>query len=499
LGPEIWKEMSPRVAEAVRGALDALAKRLEETTAKLTRLRALVEQQAETIKRLRAENDRLSRRMRELEAQLRQNSGNSNRPPSSDPVGQKRRKKKPTGRNRGAQPGHARHEAPLYPPEEVTEFREIRPSRCACCGAVLEGEDPSPERRQVVELPPVRPMVVEYRVHRLRCSRCGRETKGELPAEGSRRFGPRVTALVGLLGTWYRLPKRSTQGLLEECFGIRMSLGQVPACERELGEALAEAYESLRARVRGARVVYADETSWRVAKERAYLWVAVTEEVTCYQIRPSRSQEAAKELLGADTQAIVHTDGYSGYNWIPKHRRQLCLAHLVRQAKGMAERGGKAGRVGAVLRNNLEYALGEHRRMREGQIKHSTLRTEVTKHARWWVRETLAEGAAVRCAKTAGTCRHLQRHEPSLWLFLYHDDVEPTNNAAERALRPAVIWRKTSYGNDSESGARCTERLLSVVQTCRQLGRDIWTYLTEALTAFRAGREPPPLLPEPST
>ncbi len=175
------------------------------------------------------------------------------------------------------------------------------------------------------------------------------------------------------------------------------------------------------------------------------------------------------------------------------------LAHVQRQAKAMLERGGRSAWIGALLLNNLDFVFLQHARMRRGEITRATMRHSILKHARWWIRELLQQGARLKCPKTAATCRFLLRHEPSLWVFLYHDGVEPTNNAAERALRSPVIWRKISFGNDTESGARCTERLLSIAETCRQIGRCIRTFLTEALLAYRQGRQPPRLLPEPAT
>ncbi len=154
---------------------------------------------------------------------------------------------------------------------------------------------------------------------------------------------------------------------------------------------------------------------------------------------------------------------------------------------------------GALLLNNLDFVCLQHARMCRGEITRGTMRDSILKHARWRIRDLLQQGARLKCPKLAATCRFLLRHEPSLWVFLYHEGVEPTNNAAERALRPPVIWRKISFGNDTESGARCTERLLIIAETCGQIGRCIRTFLTEALLAYRQGRQPPRLLPEPAT
>ena len=443
----------------------------------------------------------LERRVEEQAAQLRRKSRNSSQPPSSDPIGQKRRQKEPTGRKRGAQPGHPRHERQFVPLEKVAGVRPVRPDSCPCCGEGLQGVEPNPnpERHQVTEISRPEARTTEYRVYSVVCPRCGHIVVGELPAEARRPFGPRLTATVAHLKVVYRLSLRQIQRLLEEWFGVRMSLGQVFACVTEPAGALAEPYEEIGQEVRLAPVVHADETSWRVEQKGTWLWVAVTDKVTYYLIRRSRLQAVAKELLGPETRAIVHTDRYSAYGWLDRHRRQLCLAHVQRQAKAMLEREGKSARIGALLRKNLDFVFFQHARMCRGEITRTTMRDSILKHARWWIRELLQQGARLKCPKTAATCRFLLRREPSLWVFLDHEGVEPTNDIAERALRSPVIWRKISFGNDTQSGARCTERLLSIAETCRQIGRCIRTFLTEALLAYRQGRQPPRFLPEPAT
>ncbi len=168
---------------------------------------------------------------------------------------------------------------------------------------------------------------------------------------------------------------------------MRMSLGQVSACVTEAAEALAGPYDEIGQEVRSASAVHADETSWRVEKKGAWLWVAATDRVTYYLIRRSRSQAVAKELLGPETRAIVHTDGYLAYGWLDRHRRQLCLAHVKRQAKAMLERGGRSAQIGAPLLNNLDFVFFQHARMCRGEITRATMRDSVLKHARWWIRQ----------------------------------------------------------------------------------------------------------------
>src|SRR5947208_13913978 len=161
------------------------------------------------VEQLEAEN-------RDLKARLGLNSSNSSKPPSTDPPNRKRKPPVPaSGRKRGGQPGHRRHERPLVPPDQVDEVVERRPSHCAACAAPLAGNDAEPLRRQVAEIPPIRPRVTEYRRHMLTCRRCGTRTTGEPPpGTPTGAFGPRPSAMVGVLSGVYRLGKRPVRELL---------------------------------------------------------------------------------------------------------------------------------------------------------------------------------------------------------------------------------------------------------------------------------------------
>ncbi len=268
---------------------------------------------------------------------------------------------------------------------------------------------------------------------------------------------------------------------------------------KEAAEALEGPCGEVRKDVLRASVVHAQEGHRRVEKKLVWLSDAMTDGVTCYLICRCRSQAVAKELLGPETSTIVQTDPYSACGWLPLHRRQLCLAHAKRQAKAMRERAGKSVRIGALLLNSLEFVFLQHARMCRGEITRATMRDSMLKHARSRMRALPGEAARLKRAKTAVTCRFLLQHEPSLWVFLSHDGVEPTKSAAEPALGSPVIWRKIRFGNNTESGARCTGRLLGIAETCRQAGRRIRTVLTDALVACRQGRQPLGPFPEPAT
>jgi transposase len=211
-----------------------------------------------------------------LQEQLHQTSRNSSRPPSSDsPLPQ--RPHRPRGqRRRGGQPGHPGSTRTLIPVEEVDEVVVIKPAQCMHCQAPLSGDDPNPWRHQVIELPPIKPVVTEYQWHQLACPACGETTRAPWP-EGipSGTYGPRVQATVALCTGAYRLSKRTTQQVMDEVFGVPLSVGTISPLEQATTAAVAAPVEEARTSVHEQAVAHLDETSWRQGGKRAWLWVAV--------------------------------------------------------------------------------------------------------------------------------------------------------------------------------------------------------------------------------
>ena len=384
---------------------------------------------------------------------------------------------------------------PSLPVAEIDELHVCQPTHCAGCGSPVTGSDPTPLRHQVTELPPLKPTVTEYQLHALRCQRCGVVTRAPLPEGVSERaFGPRLQALVAVLSGAYRLSKRNLHQLLADCFGVDLALGSISALERATSEALQEPVAEARRFIQQQPVAHVDETGWREANHRAWLWTAVTQAVTVFLIRSSRGSKVAKELLGEAFAGIVVSDRWSGYRWIPTKHRQLCWAHLIRDLRQMAEIGGSAGAIGEALGMCARQLFHWWHRVRDGTLQRSSFRVYVAQ-LRLEVRALLREGASCEDAKSAALCRSLLRHEPALWTFMRQEEVELTNNPAERALRPVVLWRKGSFGTQSRAGSEFAERLLTVVATLRQQRRHVLQYVTAACQAALHHQLPPSLLP----
>jgi len=430
-----------------------------------------------------------------LQDQLHQTSRNSSRPPSSDPP-QHQRPHRPRGqRRRGGQPGHPGSTRTLLPVEAVDEVVVIKPTQCTHCQAPLAGDDPKPWRPQVIEIPPIKPVVTEYQWHQLACPSCAATTRAPWPAGvPSGTYGPRVQAMVALCTGAYRLSKRTTQQAMEEVFGVPMSVGTISPLEQATTEAVAAPVEAARTYVQAQEVAHLDETSWRQGDKRAWLWVAVTSWVTVFVVRLSRGGQAARELLGERFSGLLVTDRYSAYNWYPVRWRQLCWAHLLRDFEAMRDRGGCSAEIGNALLAQAHQMFTWWHRVREGTLKRATFRSYMTPLRRE-VERLLEAGSRCGVPKTAGTCRDILKRREALWTFVQVAGVEPTNNTAERSIRPGVLWRKGSFGTQSTAGSRFVESMMTVVATLKQQQRNVLEYLTTACEAALRGEEAPSLLP----
>ena len=454
-------------------------------------VQALVITLWEQAKALQAEVDK-------LREQLGQTSRNSSRPPSSDPPSMPKRKPKPSGRKRGGQPGHKGMGRSLKPTDEVDEVIEVKPERCSCCGAKLEGSDPHPLRHQVSELPVVVARVTEYQLHRPGCSACGTSTGADLPQGVPRgAFGPRVQAAVSLFSGTYRVSKRNIQSLLSDCFGLDMALGSIPSLEAATSRAVAEPVEEAKSYVQGRQAANPDETGWRQENKKAWLWTAVTGFVSVFLIRFSRGSKVVRELPGETFQGVVGSDRFSAYAFLPNKDRQVCRGHLKRDFEAFVDRGGESEKIGEALLAQSDLLFQWWYRVRDGTLKRSTLKAYIRK-VRIRTRALLQQGQACAHPRTVGTCREILKVEPALWTFVYKEGVEPTNNAAEQALRHGVLWRKTSLGTQSPSGSLFVERMMTVVTSLRQQNRNVLDYLTAACEAALQGQTPPSLLPIPT-
>jgi transposase len=341
----------------------------------------------------------------------------------------------------------------------------------------------------------ITPIVTEYRRHRLCCVACGARTQAAWPATmPPGRFGPRVQATVGYLTGRIGASQREVQDILATVCQTEASVGGVGALEQAVSAALAAPMVEAQTYVQRQPVRNADETRWREKTKRVWLWISVTPLVTIFRVLKSRGAAAAKELLGEDVWGTIGTDRYAGYHWLDPRQRQLCWAHLKREFIAWSERRGETARIGLALLAAETQLFTLWYRVRDGTLAWADFQVAMLPlMAR--VRTLLQEGVARADPKTQRTCRNLLKREAALWTFVWEADVEPTNNRAERALRRAVLWRRRSFGTQSEAGSQFVERILTAVTTLRQQRRDVLDFLTTACMAAIRKDPAPSLLP----
>jgi len=298
--------------------------------------------------------------------------------------------------------------------------------------------------------------------------------------------------------------------LLDEVLDVQLSVGTVNSLRQDLSESLESVVSEAQSYVQQAPVRHCDETGFpqhnfdghNPQQKRGYLWVVVTPLLCWFEIALARTQQVAQSLLGLESQGIVVSDRYSGYNWLEPHQRQLCWAHLKRDFTAIAQRSGVAGELGQRLLALEREVFELWHQFRQQTLSRLELQDRI-QPLRQQLQACLEEGASFSVgyreqtplAKTVRTCRQLLKQEVSLWTFVHHEGVEPTNNAAERSLRPAVIARKLSFGSRSRQGSQFVARLLTVTSSLKVQQRPILDFLTDACRAHRYHLAPPSLLP----
>ncbi len=435
-------------------------------------------------------------RIAELEEQLRQNSRNSSKPPSSD-LGRPKPSKRDSGRKPGGQPGHAGAKREAVPPEQVDEVVDRDPETCANCGAPLEAASRiDAETRQVFETPEFKALVQEFRLWKKRCPKCGGFTRGKMPTGSPKgAFGPRIQAMAALLSGRFRLSRREVQALLHLLAGLELSLGSVQACCEAASKAMAETHARLHAEVKGADAAHADETGFgRCGEQRMWLWAATSGATEVFRLLPGRGGEQAKELLGEAFSGILHRDRWKPYEQLPHARSQLCHAHIRRHLQAILEGRGEAATQGAMLWLASDSAFHHWHGFERGEISRSELKRRMKPiRKEFHTRLIILRDHPDTPQKARGIAKDLLRQWDSLWRFVDEDRAVPTNNEAESALRKAVLWRKGSFGVNSAEGARFVERILSLAGSARRRGLDLLIWLTRAIQADLDGL-PSPIL-----
>lgn len=430
----------------------------------------------------------------ELEARLNKTPRNSSLPPSTQhPHAKAVRQKKNRGRKRGGQPGHPKHERSLIPSEQCQAVVTVLPQSCRRCGEPLESSDAQPLRHQVWEIPEIKPLVTEYQLHRLTCPHCSASTCGQLPpGVPHSQAGPRLVALTALLMGCFKQSKRRVALFLEQVLNQPCSPGWVVKLQNQATAALTPAYEELAEQLPAEPVLGIDESPTKEARAKSWLWTFVAGAYTVFALRTTRAATVLQDLLTDSFAGVVNCDRAKMYWKIG--RPQWCWAHLKRDFQALIDHPDRqVKRLGRDLMRPTRVLFHHWARYRDGTLTRTGM-LRLMRPIRQEIDDLLLRGAFSDNPKLFGMCEPLYDHRAWLWTFLDVEGVEPTNNASERALRPAVIWRKLSFGTQSAQGSRFVETILTVVETCHRQSRNSFEYLTAAMQAHFAGQPAPSLL-----
>lgn len=454
-------------------------------------VRAFVESLLAQMAKMQAEIDELKSQVKRLTPQ------NSSVPPSTQhPHARPTPKPKPKSKKkRGGQLGHRRVIRELVPIERCSEVIPLIPEDCRRCGKGLTGKDPEPIRHQVWELPKIEPIIVEYQQHRLTCTGCGTSTCATLPAGvPTGQFGAKLLAFTGLLMGHFRQSKRRAALFLSDLLNMPCCPAATVKMQNRVSQALEQPYENLKSLLANEKQLCMDESPTKQANQKAWLWTAVASTFAVFAIFASRAATALPKLLGDRFKGIINCDRAKMY-WRAE-RLQWCWAHLKRDIQSLIDHHDhQVKRLGFDLMRSVEVMFIIWHKYKSGLISWKTFQSQM-RPIRKRVNSLLLRGVFSGNKRLVGMCRELHKHRQWLWTFTQVEGIEPTNNAAERALRPAVIYRKLSFGTQSEKGSRFIERMLTVSETCRLQKRSVYEWLTAAVEASLHGRQAPSLLTE---
>lgn len=502
-----WRERAER-AETERARLQREIERLQrEVTERDQQLAERTKQIADAQQDIADAKKQIA----DLEHQLalrQQNSTTTSKPPSSDGLAgrpRERGRRTKSRRKPGGQPGHPGHSRPLIPVEHVHTIVDVIPDACRHCQQALHAREAvgDPRRHQVTELPPIEAHITEYRCHRIVCPACGKATQASVPEEIAGQFGPQLTALIAYLTVVCRLPRLVVQRLLEGALGIPMSLGSTQKAWEEASAAVAAPCQELEQALPHQPVLNSDETGHRTNGDKRWLWALVAPTFIFYTIATSRGSDVLKRLLGPMFAGILGSDRLPTYTAYAARVRQFCWAHFTRNLLSAQELATTTS-----AKRFCQEALALQKRLfrlwhryRGDPFARGAPITRAQLIAKAFPIEKKFFALGRRYVNAAdhdvgNLARALFVHHPHFFTFVHEEGVEPTNNAAERALRTAVQWRKIMFGNRSEDGERAVARLLTVARTCQLQQLNTLMYLTTAIRCYRRRQTVASLLPK---
>ncbi len=434
-------------------------------------------------------NKQLEQRIYKIEIQLNKNSSNSSKPPSSDSPYKKNETKKEKGETKknttdtikkgkaGAKNGHKGHRQQLMEPTNIVP---VKTDECSCGCKEIINQKPF-YTHQEIELPEIKMDVTHFILYKGTCTDCGRAVKATVPKEHQTGYGQRLSAFIGELAGMQGNSRTSVQMLCQDFLKFPISLGAIQKVIDRVSVAILPHYQAIADAARQSLINGIDETIWKMHGKLMYMWAMVNAKIAFFKMHQRRSKEAFLELI-ADWKGILISDGYRLYtDWV--NLRQTCLAHLIRDARGLSE-----------------YPKKEIRQF--GQKAMEMLQTlcamaqNIPDQKQWddfysGFIDLIFDNIDRYKKDEAGIfARRLLREMDCLWTFLEVAGVEPTNNRTERALRFGVLWRKRSQGTRTHKGNQWVERILSLRQTARFNNRSTFDVLVEAISSYFKEQNP---------
>lgn len=428
----------------------------------------------------------MAKKINELEAEIARskqpptNSRNSSQPPARDFKGSTSKKRK-RRKKKGAQPGHEKQERALV--DNPNKIIEAYVDNCENCQINLLDQVPvQVVRRQIIELPEIKPVVIETRQYEVACPCCGTLQRGKLP-EGlpaRRYFGPRLEATVTQLHHEHHIGFKRLLQICEEMFGLTVSLGGLVSIVERAGKAAQQEAEAIAERVRQSKVIGSDETSARVQGDNWWEWVFVGENCEYHLIEPSRGYEVIEKFMGECAAEVWVCDCWKAQLKAPAKLYQICLAHQIRNLQGLSEKRPHlewAREMQAIFRKAIRLGNRREQMTKAGYARQiAILKKEIERRLK---RSFSGLGANLLV--------RYRKYRDSLFVFLDRTDVPAHNNACERALRPSVIHRKVMGSFRSDWGAQAYAALATVLNTAKRNGQSAFQKLLQLLG--------PPVLP----
>jgi transposase len=457
----------------------------------------------EKLLELDAENQTLKIKL----AQLEKNSQESSKPPSSDGPHNIRFKNKDdqskqanqSPRNAGGQKGHQGKNRPLVPEHEVSEIKHYYASHCKKCNKpFVQDENANTTgdifRWQIFDIEPIKPKIIEHQAHTTVCE-CGCKTKAQIPDEVlASNFGEHVIALIAYLTAVLKVPRRGVQEFCVTFLNLPISLGSIQKLLEYTSNALEKTVNELKEQLPQKPVINADETGWR----DRWLWIFVNFVFIYFHVAQSRGSQVLKDVLGEAYHGILCVDRWGAYTKYHKGIIQFCWAHLKRDFLGILKIGRKLKSTDGILfAKTMERLRGRIMALwydfKDGKISRLEL-IEKSEPIIQLIKKCFSKYEHSQEKYVQKLSKNLLKHFDKLFVFIYHEGVEPTNNIAERGIRPAVQWRKLCFGNRSDNGAVLTSRLLTVVRSCWLQKRNPLEFLGITIKAYRYGDNAPSLL-----